>query len=1018
MKGVSRFGRVSTLSPRYVGPFEILERIGKSAYKLLLSDQMSDVHNVFHVSTLRMWISDSEKKFSADEAEIQENLQYKEEPELILAYDVCKLRSKQIHMVKVQWKHRTAREATWEKESDMRQSYLAREGEQDKDDQRAVPNIETLFRRFWKVASPYWSSEDKIQARLKLAAVFALTLGTTGISVGFNFLGRDFYNALANKDQEQFTKQLLYYLGAFAGGIPIFVLRDYAKDTLSLRWRSWMTSYYLERYLKNRTFYKIQSQSIIDNPDQRIVDDLSSFTGTALAFSLTVFNAAVDLISFSNILYGIYPPLFVVLIVYSLGGTAVSVFLGKGLVNLNFMQEKKEADFRYALVRVRENAESIAFYGGEKNEKQLLLDRFKRAFENLSQLLISSRNLEFFTSGYRYLIQILPAAVVAPMYFSGKIEFGVINQSVSAFNHILSDFSLIVYQFQSISAFSAIIDRLGEFDDVLDAAFSNDLKSDDSEEIIIHHTDLCVQSSSDCNGSIPQSECQKLLEVYNLTLQTPRSGTILIKGLSFVINEGDHLLITGPSGSGKTSFLRALAGLWTSGQGNITFYGKDSTRCQTSLSSGTNSSPQQLSKDDDLQNKRYRRDGQVFFLPQRPYMALGTLRQQLLYPTWSENSLPVSTNSGIAGMLAFILYLIAWWGVTHHLNDQMTSDRQTNCVVGIRASNLPMSEPLAVEPFSNDLKSDDSEEIIIHHTDLCVQSSSDCNGSIPQSHCQKLLEVYNLTLQTPRSGTILIKGLSFVINEGDHLLITGPSGSGKTSFLRALAGLWTSGQGNITFYGKDSTRCETSLSSGTNSSPQQSSKDDDLQNKKYRRAGQVFFLPQRPYMALGTLRQQLLYPTWSENSLPVSTNSGIAASSSSQNNDMPSTEDLVHVLNVVSLSDILSRFQGLDCLYEWSSVLSLGEQQRLAFARLLLAKPNFVLLDESTSALDEANEAHLYKQIEAAGITYISIGHRSTLFKYHSKVLKISKFDHNNNQQNWQLWPISKATKPQSIPAS
>ncbi|PKU72684.1 ABC transporter D family member 2, chloroplastic [Dendrobium catenatum] len=551
-----------------------------------------------------------------------------------------------------------------------------------------------------------------------------------------------------------------------------------------------MTSYYLERYLKNRTFYKIQSQSIIDNPDQRIVDDLSSFTGTALAFSLTVFNAAVDLISFSNILYGIYPPLFVVLIVYSLGGTAVSVFLGKGLVNLNFMQEKKEADFRYALVRVRENAESIAFYGGEKNEKQLLLDRFKRAFENLSQLLISSRNLEFFTSGYRYLIQILPAAVVAPMYFSGKIEFGVINQSVSAFNHILSDFSLIVYQFQSISAFSAIIDRLGEFDDVLDAAFSNDLKSDDSEEIIIHHTDLCVQSSSDCNGSIPQSECQKLLEVYNLTLQTPRSGTILIKGLSFVINEGDHLLITGPSGSGKTSFLRALAGLWTSGQGNITFYGKDSTRC------------------------------------------------------------------------------------------------------------------------------------------------------------------------------------------------------------------------------------ETSLSSGTNSSPQQSSKDDDLQNKKYRRAGQVFFLPQRPYMALGTLRQQLLYPTWSENSLPVSTNSGIAASSSSQNNDMPSTEDLVHVLNVVSLSDILSRFQGLDCLYEWSSVLSLGEQQRLAFARLLLAKPNFVLLDESTSALDEANEAHLYKQIEAAGITYISIGHRSTLFKYHSKVLKISKFDHNNNQQNWQLWPISKATKPQSIPAS
>ncbi|XP_019091862.1 PREDICTED: ABC transporter D family member 2, chloroplastic-like [Camelina sativa] len=326
---------------------------------------------------------------------------------------------------------------------------------------RASPKLKTLWKKFYKVASPYWFSEDKDQARLRLAAVFALTLATTGISVGFNFLGRDFYNSLANKDQEQFTKQLFYYLCAFAGGIPFFVLRDFTKETLSLRWRSWMTKYYLQRYLKDQTFYKIQSQSIIDNPDQRLVDDLSSFTGTALSFSLTLVNATIDLISFSNILFTIYPPLFLVLLLYSFGGTAISVFLGKGLVNLNFLQEKKEADFRYSLVRVRENAESIAFYGGEQNEMQLLLQRFTSAFDNLTELLIASRNLEFFTDGYRYLIQILPVAVVAPMYFSGKIEFGVINQSVSAFNHILGDFSLVVYQFQAISSFSAVIDRLG-----------------------------------------------------------------------------------------------------------------------------------------------------------------------------------------------------------------------------------------------------------------------------------------------------------------------------------------------------------------------------------------------------------------------------------------------------------------------------------------------------------------------------------------------------------------------------
>uniref|UniRef100_A0A7C9EYW4 Adenosinetriphosphatase n=2 Tax=Opuntia streptacantha TaxID=393608 RepID=A0A7C9EYW4_OPUST len=145
-----------------------------------------------------------------------------------------------------------------------------------------------------------------------------------------------------------------------------------------------MTTYYMQRYLENRTFYKIQSQSTIDNPDQRIVDDLSAFTGTALAFSLTLFNAAIDLISFSNILFGIYPPLFVVLLVYSIGGTAISIFLGKELVNLNFLQEKKEADFRYGLVRVRENAESIAFYGGEENEMQMLVQRFRSAFQNLT----------------------------------------------------------------------------------------------------------------------------------------------------------------------------------------------------------------------------------------------------------------------------------------------------------------------------------------------------------------------------------------------------------------------------------------------------------------------------------------------------------------------------------------------------------------------------------------------------------------------------------------------------------
>lgn len=668
------------------------------------------------------------------------------------------------------------------------------------EEKRDGTDLKTLARRFWKVAAPYWWSEDKVQARLRLAAVFTLTLATTGISVGFNFLGRDFYNALADKDQEQFTKQLLYYLGGFAVGIPFFVLRDYARETLSLRWRSWMTSYYMKRYFKNRTFYKIQSQSLIDNPDQRINDDLSSFTGTALAFALTLLNAVVDLVSFSNILYGIYPPLFIVLVVYSLGGTAISVFLGKNLVNLNFMQEKKEADFRYGLVRVRENAESIAFYGGEENELQLLLDRFRRAYQNLTELLVASRNLEFFTNGYRYLIQILPAAVVAPMFFSGKIEFGVINQSVSAFNHILSDFSLIVFQFQSISAFSAVIDRLGEFDDLLDAnepSLSSRRDSIDGINIFFKSGSPSVLSS---NGSVMQSDPGIVLEICNLTLLTPRSENVLLTDFSMELKDKDHLLVMGPSGSGKTSLLRALAGLWTSGTGNIVYHARDSAELQTSNLGSDKPSNIKPEGEELLQSSKQRRDNGIFFVPQRPYMVLGTLRQQLLYPTWTEK---------------------------------------------------------------------------IH--------------------------------QSP-------------INDAQ-----------KT----------------------------------------------DL-----------------PFLS------------------EVNTSDGVGAES-----EMPSTEELIRVLEAVRLGYILPRFNGLDSMHDWASVLSLGEQQRLAFARLLLAKPTLVLLDESTSALDDTNEVHLYSQIEAAGITYISVGHRKTLHRFHNKVLYISKSDSTTSSlRNWELKPTDQKSIEESSP--
>ncbi|CAK9219896.1 unnamed protein product [Sphagnum troendelagicum] len=654
---------------------------------------------------------------------------------------------------------------------------------------RVGSNLSTLLRRFWKVAAPYWSSEDKVQARLRLAGLFALTLATTGISVGFNFLGRDFDNALASKNREQFTKQLVYYLGAFAGGIPVFVLRDYLKDTLALRWRGWMTSQYMHKYFQNRTFYNIQSQALIDNPDQRIVDDLNSFTGTALRFSLAVFNAAISVVSFSRILYQIYPPLFFVLVVYSVGGTVISVALGKALVGLNFMQEKREADFRYGLVRVRENAESIAFYGGEMSEIQLLLQRFEQSFDNCSQILKTSRNLNFFTDFYQYLIQLLPAAVVAPLYFAGKIDFGVINQSFSAFNIVLNDFSLIVNQFQAISAFSAVVDRLGEFSDSLDQqnqlsqANANTLQATESntrtqEQIVL--VEIQEFAGVECASGQP------LLEIQHLTLYTPQYTMTLIEDLSFVVKEGESLMIMGASGCGKTSLLRAVAGLWQSGSGTIKCFMrcKDNESYRRKELVGAHEEHKNGASMVEIRGMDV--DSKVFFLPQRPYMVLGTLRQQLLYPTWNE---------------------------------------------------------------------EDSEH---------SAHSSDSSGNLP--------------------------------------------------FL-----------------------------SGTRSAAQ---------------------------------------------SLP------------------PNDNDLTQVLECVRLGHLMDRPDGLDSAVEWASVLSLGEQQRLAFARLLLSRPQLALMDESTSALDEDNEAHLYKELKGAGVTYISVGHRSSLLQFHANVLQFQRVRGNDSGCTWTVKPL------------
>ncbi|MBG1266519.1 ABC transporter ATP-binding protein/permease [Nostoc sp. WHI] len=557
--------------------------------------------------------------------------------------------------------------------------------------------------QFWQqlssIAKPYWYPVNEEGRRLPellrswstLAILLFLLLLFNSINAYSSYINRDLIDVLEAKDFKTFFRLLLIYASLFAAMAPILAFSEYLRKMLALDWYKWLTNYILDKYFQNRSYYKINFQPEIENPDQRISQEIEPIPSMTLEIAIILIAKILEIIAFLGIIWSISKLAAFILIAYSIIGNIFIIFLSQQLTKMNADKLESEGDYRYTLAHFRNNAESIAFFQGEAQEASLVKQKLTNVIENSERMIGWQRNLELFAIAYQSFLYVFPFLTIAPLYFYDQIELGEVSQASIACAQYAGALSVIVQQFGNLGPFASLVNRLAAFSDALAAT---------------------------------------------------------------------------------------------------------------------------------------------------------NIQQE-----------PVSTI------------------------ETVEEDR------------------IALE---------------------------------------------NVSLQTPNYERVLIQDLSVSVTPGVGLLIVGPSGCGKSSLLRAIAGLWNAGTGRLV---------RPSLE-------------------------EILFLPQRPYMILGTLREQLLYPN--------------------RNRQLTDLE-LEQVLQQVNLQDLPARVGGFDANVYWENILSLGEQQRLAFARVLVTRPRYIILDEATSALDLNNEDSLYQQLRQAETTFISVGHRQSLLNYHQLVLELSR------DSSWRL---------------